>query len=269
MSDQTSRRDFMKNTAAGLTAASALGAGVGSLDVPSANAAAKTAGKAAANKSETLVAQLYKTLTADQKKVMAFPFDHALRQEIENNWSITKSRVGRDFDKDQQAMIHEIFMKLHSTEYADKVLHQVKSDSGSKGLETCSVAMFGNPGTGKFEFVITGRHMTRRCDGDSVDGTAFGGPIFYGHASRGFNEKPNHPGNVYWYQAKRANEVFQMLDGKQRKQALLGRGREEDGRHTVEFRTKKELEGLAVGDLSKDQKAHVVKVINDVPFAIS
>lgn len=50
--------------------------------------------------------------------------------------------------------------------------------------------------------------------------TAFGGPIFYGHAAEGFNEKPDHPGNVYWYQAKRANELFQALDGKQRKVAL-------------------------------------------------
>lgn len=33
-----------------------------------------------------------------------------------------------------------------------------------------------------FEFVLTGRHCTRRCDGDSVEGAAFGGPLFYGHA---------------------------------------------------------------------------------------
>ena len=59
-------------------------------------------------------------------------------------------------------------------------------------------------------------------------GAAFGGPIFYGHqAGSTFEEKPDHPNNVYWYQAKRANEVFQALDGKQREKALLGNPREE------------------------------------------
>lgn len=89
-----------------------------------------------------------------------------------------------------------------------------------------AVAIFGEPGTGKFELVLTGRHVTRRCDGDSVAGAAFGGPIFYGrYAADGFNEKPDHPGNAYWFQAKRANEVFQALDGKQREQAMMAEGR--------------------------------------------
>ena len=42
---------------------------------------------------------------------------------------------------------------------------------------------------------------------------------------RRLEEKPDHPNNVYWYQAKRANEVFQALDGKQREQALLDKPR--------------------------------------------
>ena len=118
-------------------------------------------------------------------------------------------------------MVKEIFLGLHSPEYAGEGNHgQVEHDSGKKGFGDSSIALFGEPGTGKFEFVLTGRHCTRRCDGDSTDGAAFGGPIFYGHAAQGFNEKPDHPGNAYWYQAKRANEVFQMLDGKQRELAL-------------------------------------------------
>lgn len=46
--------------------------------------------------------------------------------------------------------------------------------------------------------MLTGRHMTVRCDGNSAEHVAFGGPIFYGHAASGFNEKPDHPGNVFW-----------------------------------------------------------------------
>ena len=63
--------------------------------------------------------------------------------------------------------------------------------------------MFGKPGDGKFEMVMTGRHMTVRVDGNSIDHMAFGGPIFHGHDASGFNEKADHPGNVFWPQAMR------------------------------------------------------------------
>src|SRR5207302_3742691 len=145
------------------------------------------------------------------------------------------------FNADQQAMIEEIFRGLHNPDFVDRVLAHMKEDD--HGLPNYSVALFGTPGSGAFEFVLTGRHCTARCDGDSVEGVAFGGPIFYGHAAQGFNEKPDHPGNAYWYQAKRANEVFQMLDGKQRQVALLGSGRMEQGMETVKL--KGTSEGLA------------------------
>ena len=85
-------------------------------------------------------------------------------------------------------MIRDIFIGLHNPEYAQKVMEQVEHDGGKEGFGGCSIALFGEPGTGKFEFVLSGRHVTRRCDGDSVEGAAFGGPIFYGHAARSFNE---------------------------------------------------------------------------------
>jgi len=142
----------------------------------------------------------------------------------------------------------------------------VDIDNGNR-FETYTI--LGEPGSGAFEFVLTGRHCTRRCDGDSVEGAAFGGPIFYGHAAQSFNEKPDHPGNAYWYQAKRANEVFKMLDGKQRKLALLGEAREEEGTDTVKLTGKKSgLPGIPMTELSRDQKDMVRKVMTDVlaPF---
>ena len=56
-------------------------------------------------------------------------------------------------------MIKEIFMGIHSEEYAEKGFDQVEWDSGIDGFEGgSSVAVFGKPGTGKFEFVLTGRN---------------------------------------------------------------------------------------------------------------
>ena len=223
----------------------------------------------AKNQPETIVKTFYDSLTPEQRKIICFPYNHDLRLKIENNWHITKAKV-ESFSKDQQAMIKDIFMGIHSDEYAEKVFEQVEWDSGIDGFEGgSSVAIFGTPGSGRFEFVLTGRHCTRRCDGDSMKGAAFGGPIFYGHAARGFNESPKHEDNAYWYQAVRANEVYQMLDGKQRKAALLGKSRGERGKKTVELSGKKTgLDGIRVGDLAADQRGHVMKVVGDLlaPF---
>src|SRR5205085_8889907 len=90
--------------------------------------------------SETLVTTLYRSLSEEQKKTIVFPFDHPLRSKVDNNWHITKQRVGKDFTPDQQAMIREIFMKMHSPEYAEKVFKQVEHDAGEDGFGDCAVA---------------------------------------------------------------------------------------------------------------------------------
>ncbi len=248
------RRGFLKTTASAIVTATALPA-TGLLSSLGSESSAKP-------KSETLVATLYKSLSEEQRKATCFGFDHPLRSKVDNNWHITDKKLSDFYTADQQQMVKEIFMGLHSPEYAETVFKQVEHDSGKAGFGDCSIALFGEPGSGKFEFVLTGRHCTRRCDGDSVDGAAFGGPIFYGHAAQGFNEKPNHPGNAYWYQALQANEVYKMLDGKQQKIALLGDGREEQGTETVKLTGKKaELPGIPVAELSRDQKGQVQKTL--------
>ncbi len=236
--------------------------------------AEEKAGRPAA---ETIVKSLFDSLSDEQREKVVIPFEDALRKKINNNWHILKEHpVGATFDKDQQAMIREIFMGVHSDEYRNKVWDAFINDNRSKGHKTPeetfgtgSCALFGEPGADKFEFVFTGRHTTRRCDGNSVEGASFGGPIFYGHAAQGFNEKPDHPGNAYWFQALRANEVYAMLDGKQQIEALKDDSRGEKGQKTVELRGHAEgLEGTRVGDMSADQKAGVEGVLNDLllPF---
>ena len=260
-SSQVTRRTFLKTTVAGAAAVA-----TSPLTALAVSRAEKVAAKKAA--SETLVGTLYKSFNDEQKKAVCFPFDHPLRSKVDNNWMITDKKLSEFYTKDQQAMIREIFIGLHSPEYAERVVQQVEHDGGKEGFGGSSIALFGEPGTGKFEFVLAGRHVTRRCDGDSVEGAAFGGPIFYGHAAKSFNEPANHPGNVYWYQAVRANEVFKMLDGKQRDLALLDEPREEKGTATVKLTGKTDLPGIPVAALSRDQKELVRKVMADVlaPF---
>jgi len=252
----TTRREFLKMAGVGLAAAT----------VPPL-AGEALAAKKKASVPETQVAHLYKTLNEKQRKAICFPWEHPLRSAINNNWHITKLAVG-DMEDDQIDLVKGIFNGLHSPEYRKAVYDQVVHDSPG-GFDDSAIAIFGKPGTGKFELVFTGRHVTRRCDGDSLEGAAFGGPIFYGHAAKGFNEKADHEGNAYWFQAKRTNELFQALDGKQRKIALLGKSRGEHGAKTVKLTGKKTgLPGLRTADMSKDQKGLMREVMKDMlaPF---
>lgn len=247
-SGRTNRRQFVQTTGLG-----ALALATGVAGTPSAS-------------SETIVSQLYDSLSADQRSKVTFPFDHPLRSKIDNNWHITPHRIGDLYTADQQAMIRDIFRGLHNPDFYDKVEYHIREDAG--GLKNYSIALFGEPGSGRFEFVLTGRHCTARCDGDSVEGAAFGGPILYGHAANSFNEQPHHPDNVYWYQAKRANEVYQALDGKQRQMALLGDPRPEQATATIALNKRGEVPGIPLSELSRDQKGLVEAVLDDLllPF---
>ena len=223
----------------------------------SAFAAAASPLLARPSRSETFVAQLYSSLDEEQKRRLVFPFDHPLRSKVDNNWHITDARIGSIFNADQRALVEDIYRGLHSPEFADRAVKQLDDDAG--GIGNYSTALFGQPGTGKFEFVLAGRHRTVRCDGDSVEGAAFGGPIFYGHQGMTFREAPHHPNNLFWFQAKKANEVFAALDGKQRAAALLGSARRERGPQTVALTS--EPEGLPVSEMSADQRALVEQTL--------
>ncbi|MFC5458016.1 DUF3500 domain-containing protein [Prosthecobacter fluviatilis] len=189
---------------------------------------------------------------------------------MDNKWHTTPQKIRDVLKPDQKDLVRQIFDKLHCDEYKSEVWRQFDQyNKGDGGFGSASIAIFGQPGTNQFEFVLTGRHCTRRCNGDSEKGAAFGGPIFYGYAAQGFNEKPTHPGNAYWFQAQRANEVFQALDGKQRETTLLGESRDEDGSDTVKLTGKTQgLEGISVADLRADQKDLVKTVLADLlkPF---
>jgi hypothetical protein len=241
------------------------GAAAGAAALPAVSRAAETSGKAP----ETLVKQLYETLSDSQKKVIAFEWDHVdpqrglLRTRVSNNWKITQPDITTDFfTKDQQEMIRAIYEGLFQPDWVKQIDKQLQDDAGGYG-KAQSIAIFGKPTENKFELVMTGRHLTVRVDGNSIDHMAFGGPVFHGHqATRttGLYEKDGHPDNIWWPQALEANKVFTMLDGKQREKALVGG--ELPAESAVGFRGKDgKFSGIAMTDLSADQKEQVQKVL--------
>jgi len=229
-------------------------------------AATTTAAAGAATRTpETLVKSLYDTLNDQQRQAICFAWDYQhpsmglLRTRVSNNWHITTQTIGSDFYTAQQKeMIRAIFEGLYNPEWLPQIERQLQDDAGGYGRAQ-NIAIFGRPGDDKFELVMTGRHLTIRCDGNSAEHVAFGGPIFYGHAARGFNEASDHPGNIFWPQAQEANRVFQMLDGAQRQRALVARTPAEAA---VAFRgPDATFPGIPVADLSADQKTLIQGVL--------
>src|SRR5262245_5239357 len=250
-----SRREFVKTFGAGVLAGSV------PLISRTASAAGPTkVGPTPSDLAETAVARFHKSLTKSQREMIAFPFDHPLRSVVKNNWELGKPSIGELTD-DQQALCREIMKGLCSEDGYGRFMKQMEDDAG--GFEEYHVAVFGEPGTDRpFEWVLTGRHDTLRADGNSVEGAAFGGPIFYGHAADGhFNEDAHHTNNVWWYQGEQANKIFQTLDDKQKAQALVARAEEDDAR-TIKLKGEKLApNGIAVADLDGQQKAMVRQLV--------
>ncbi|MEO6810689.1 MAG: DUF3500 domain-containing protein [Isosphaeraceae bacterium] len=250
--DDLSRRDFVKRVGGAAVAG-------GLLPLIGGKARAADAAKPSTRAvAETAVKRFYDTLKDDQRKVICFPFDDPLRTKINANWAITKPTIDDGYTKEQQELIDQIVRGVTSPDGYDRMMKQMDDDSG--GLGQYHVAVFGEPGSGKFAWELTGRHVTLRADGDSAEGYAFGGPIVYGHGA-GDSEK-GLPGNVFYYQTKKANEVFQALDGKQRDLALVPKAPKETAVQIQDGSGK--FAGIDVGDLSSDQKDLVESVIKIV-----
>ena len=201
--DSLNRRNFLKVTAAGAAAVSVAGSVY----------ADTTPGTSTGP--ETMVKTLFDSLSETQRQKVCFAWDHQskdyglLRTHIANNWNITEPMISSDFyTADQQAMVRKIFEGIIQPDWHQADRQATRGRCRRVSARSQSIAHLWHAGQGNFEFVMTGRHMTLRCDGNSTEHVAFGGPIFYGHAASGFNEKPNHPGNVFWHQALAANKVY-------------------------------------------------------------
>ena len=232
------RRDFIKTAAGAVLVGAAAPVMLGGRIVQAA--------PSASSKAETAVARFYQSLTEQQKSAIAMPFDHELRKKINANWQITKPTLEDDFFTEaQRALVQEIVKGVTSPDGYERLQKQTDADSGGWGAY--SVAMFGIPGAGKFEFELTGRHLTLRADGDSVDQAAFGGPIIYGHG-----EESSPVNNLFYYQTKKVNEVFHALDANQAKLALV---KDAPSEAAVALQgSAGKFPGIAVGALSADQK---------------
>jgi hypothetical protein len=203
---------------------------------------------------EVAVKELFASLDDAQRKIIVLPLDDSRRTRINANWNITDAEIGAMTDA-QQELVKRVVKGVTSEEGYEKFLKQMDEDSG--GIEQYAIAIFGDPNQEKFCFELTGRHLTLRADGNTLGGSAFGGPIVYGHSANGNSDK-----NLFSYQTKRANEVFAALDEQQRSKALLEKA---PGETDVQLRKEGEaLRGISGKDLTSDQRGLVEAVLRDI-----
>ncbi len=245
--ESVGRRGFVKTVGA-----AAVAAGTAGLFMPSGSTAGPKKKVAPA---EETVKELYESLSDSQRKQVAFGFGHQLRTRINPNWAITGPEIDSDFySKAQQELIDRIVRGVTSEDGYERTIMQMNDDAG--GFGSYHVALFGKPGTGKFQFELTGRHLTLRADGDSKDMVAFGGPLVYGH---GVGDPAD---NLYYYQTKQANEVFKALDKTQRAAALIAKAPRESA--VLIQGAKGAFPGISVGSLSSDQQDLVSSTIRTI-----
>ncbi len=204
---------------------------------------------------ESAVARFYATLTEAQRKQIVLPFDHELRRKIHANWHVTEPTLGDDFYTEaQRKLVDEIVRGVTSPEGYERVILQTRDDDG--GLEGYSVALFGTPESGRFEWELTGRHLTLRADGNSVDKVAFGGPLVYGHGAT------DPAKNLFHGQTKQVNEVFRALDPARASRALVEKAPAE-AEVGVQGSTGR-FAGIPLTALSSDQKTLVENTLKSL-----
>ena len=253
------RRDFIR--VLGTTAAVVAVGGLTPLQRATAARAAKQA------EAEALVFELFATLSDDQKKKVVRAWDHGVKDGKGTptrlgtaNDAVDKLMIGTEYNKKQVELLDKVFHAISNGEEGYKRLSRNGRFDASNDFESIGALIYGEPVEGKkFSLVFTGHHITVRCDGNSEEKYAFGGPLYYGHSPSGYATN-----NVFYHQTKAATDLYGALEEAQRKVAVLP-GKWQDGVASVKFPKKgAAVPGLAFADMTKDQKALTEKVMTEL-----
>jgi hypothetical protein len=253
------RRDFIRVLG---TASAAVA--VGGL-TPLQKARAARAEKQA--EAEAMVFELFKTMSDEQKKKVARPWDHkptaadkVTGRLATGNGAVSGLTINKNYDKKQVELLDKIFRSIANGEEGYKELSRNGRFDNSNDFESISAIVYGEPAEGKkFSLVFTGHHLTVRCDGNSEEATAFGGPLYYGHSPSGYATT-----NVFYGQTKAATELFRAL-GKEEKAVAVKPGRWKDEHSDVKVPKKGDaVPGLSFKDMSKDQQALTLALMKEL-----
>lgn len=256
------RRDFIRVLG---TASAAVA--VGGL-TPLQKARAARAEKQAA--AEAMIFDLFKTLNADQKKAITRAWDHkpgggdkVTGRLATGNGAVSGLTINKNYDKKQVELLEKIFRSIANGEEGYKGLSRNGRFDNSNDFESISAIIYGEPAEGKkFSLVFTGHHLTVRCDGNSEEATAFGGPLYYGHSPSGYATT-----NVFYGQTKAATELFRALGKDEKSVALVtDKAKKWKDEHSDIKVPKKgdKVPGLSFKDMGKDAQALTLALMKEL-----
>lgn len=257
------RRSFFRTVGGQAAAILAIGGAAGA-----ARALDTVKPKLVVKPAEDLVRELFATLSAEQKPMVVFPWDHANKNGIPTRLGMYNAPIGKKirdvYTKPQQELLDRIFRSIAAGDEGYHRLSRGGNFDASGSFTGIGATIYGEPtDKNKFSLVFAGHHLTVRCDGNSEADAAFGGPMYYGHTPDGSSKE-----NVFYYQTQAVWSVFNALSEKQRKAASID-GTPGELAPSVQFRKNgMKFPGLSIQELSKDQRALVESVMRELlsPF---
>ncbi len=254
------RRGFIR--VVGEQATTLLAAGAVAAAVPRALADVSPAAPASAPRTpkpaEAIIRELYNTMTPEQKRTLVLPWDHASRHGMFN--APINQRIGAAYTRPQQELIGRILRGICSDDQGYRRITRNGTFDNSGSLQGCGANIFGDPSNGRqFAWVLTGHHLTVRCDGNSEPDAAFGGPMYYGHSPNGYSQR-----NVFNYQTRSVLNVFDSLTQAQRRLAVVT-GSPGENAPSIRFRAAGQPHpGIPASELTADQRRLVETVMRDI-----
>jgi hypothetical protein len=254
------RRKFIRVVGQGTAALTALGAVAGT------TGPAPAAAPPRKRPAEDLIRELHAGLSEAQKRRVMLPWDHGKARGRRPtrlgmyNSPILGIRIESVYTRPQQELIERIVKSMCSGDEGYRQISRRGGWDASGALNRCGALIFGDPsGKDKYAFVFAGHHLTIRCDGNSEEGAAFGGPMYYGHSPNGYSR-----GNLFFYQTRSVLKAYDSLTEAQRRKAVVpGSPGEMDP--SVRFKARAaDRPGIPAAELTADQRALVEEVMRTV-----
>jgi hypothetical protein len=257
------RRDFLRTLGAGAAAAAAGVLPVADPLSPLAKARAARVQQQAA--SEAMVRELYASLTAAQRAKVVKPWDAGPKGGTPArlgtlNAPAPGTVIGVEYSRTQVELLDRIFRSLSNGVEGYRLLSRNGRFDNSGDFESIGATIYGEAVPDRpFSMVFAGHHITVRCDGNSEAGTAFGGPLYYGHSPSGYATT-----NVFHYQTRALTDLFGSLSDEQKRDAVKP-GAWRDGVDSVRLpRADHKAPGVGFTALTRDQKGLVERVMREL-----
>ncbi|MEN8184769.1 MAG: hypothetical protein ABFS46_19790 [Myxococcota bacterium] len=160
---------------------------------------------------------LFDSLSPLQREAVVRPWDHPSRQMVGHVACLGSGRVSNVLSAAQQAHVHRLYEAMTSEDSRSRFGRLVGLEGG--GLDPCEIVIYGDPHSERHQVALSGGHLLIRGGGITPEGSAFGGPLGYGHQLG--NGVPRLPGNAFAYHGDAANALLANLDPHTRRRARV------------------------------------------------